>query len=212
MQIMLDMNAGPVKAPDDRTCSSCGKDESALPDGAKLKSCARCRNAFYCNAACQQAHWKDISGQMVGTLQMSARPVNHKHNCPFAALRNDLYLKTMPTEQKVYEALIDAHRLRRDDEYKFDGDACGLYGGDRPWPDFEEFLDQAEGSSQLPTWWSKEKREACEAYAARKGHGFQLDSAVEKSDIIENYKDPLMPMKLRMLAEKVIGRPLQGGL
>lgn len=36
------------------------------------------------------------------------------------------------------------------------------------------------------------------------------ECAVEKSDIQEAYSDPMMPMKLRMLAEKVYSRSLGG--
>jgi hypothetical protein len=46
------------KLPTDRaaTCFACGKHEAAL-----LK-CERCRAAYYCDAACQKAHWKDHKG------------------------------------------------------------------------------------------------------------------------------------------------------
>jgi hypothetical protein len=37
-----------------------------------------------------------------------------------------------------------------------------------------------------------------------------LFNCVEKSDISEHYGDSTMPMQLRMLTEKIYGRPLMG--
>jgi splicing suppressor protein 51 len=38
-----------------------------------------------------------------------------------------------------------------------------------------------------------------------------LNFAVEKEDIIEHYKDPMMPLLLRFIAEKVYGRNAMAG-
>lgn len=66
----------------------------------------------------------------------------------------------------------------------------------------------------LPGWWDKKTRAACEATGAddSKESWADLSCAVEKSDIIEHYKDPTIPMKLRLLAEKVYRKRVQGGL
>ena len=37
-----------------------------------------------------------------------------------------------------------------------------------------------------------------------------LNGAVEKQDIIDEYGDNLMPMKLRLLAEQIYGRKIKG--
>jgi splicing suppressor protein 51 len=82
-------------------------------------------------------------------------------------------------------------------------------------PDFKKFLDLAErATGVLPKWWSAEKRHECEAFSKRtmmgeyKYHGHaegNIFSFTEKSDIQEHYEAALMPMMLRMLAEKVYG-------
>lgn len=58
----------------------------------------------------------------------------------------------------------------------------------------------------LPPWWTKEKRSACEKLAVDKSQWSDLNCAVEKSDMVEHYGDGFMPMKLRMLAERVYGK------
>jgi splicing suppressor protein 51 len=56
----------------------------------------------------------------------------------------------------------------------------------------------------LPAWWDDQKQKECEQVAMRDEH-FNIKYAVEKSDIQEHYKDPMMPMTLRMAAENVYG-------
>ena len=93
--------------------------------------------------------------------------------------------------------------MRIEDNYTFAGDACGLYAGQNPLPDFRRFLNLAEKrKGVLPLWWSPAKRKECERQAVV-GKFSNLNGAVEKHDIVENYGDPLMPMKLRSLAEKI---------
>lgn len=208
MQDMLDEMAGAVKTTNDRTCSYCKRDEADLPRAGRLFTCARCFNALYCNPSCQQTHWREITGAYLGTLQTISHPVNHKLNCAFAALRNGLYLKTMPLEAMVYDALIDAHRLRRDDECESYGIKCNLCLRRSPWPDFERFLDQAEVSRLLPEWWSNDKRAICRLFALRRGLWNKLDCKTKESDVVEYYRDDLMPTKLRVLAQRITGWPV----
>ena len=58
----------------------------------------------------------------------------------------------------------------------------------------------------LPMWWNDEKRAACEEVAMDEEGWSAITFAVEKHDVQEHYKDDLMSMKLRMLAEIVYGR------
>lgn len=59
----------------------------------------------------------------------------------------------------------------------------------------------------LPDWWSADKEEECVSI-----HAQALTHAQEKADIQETWSDPMMPMKLRMLGEKVFGStPGAGG-
>lgn len=114
-------------------------------------------------------------------------------------------------EKDVYTHLIDSYRMRVEDEYVFTGNIGrdSLYGGGQPIKDFRRFLDKAEKrSGLLPSWWSAAKRKQCEGVAVDKNEWSCLAFAVEKSDIQEHYKNPMMPMKLRMFAEKVYGKPI----
>ncbi|KAK0104795.1 hypothetical protein ONS95_005063 [Cadophora gregata] len=114
-------------------------------------------------------------------------------------------ITSTPSQRKRLSRKIDCYRLRIEDEYNFGGDAGGLYGGEDPLPDFKEFLNKAEKKEGiLPKWWNKDKRKECEKVATRDGWA-NINHAVEKSDIIEHYKNPMMPMKLRVLGEKIYG-------
>lgn len=75
----------------------------------------------------------------------------------------------------------------------------------------KEFLRLAEKSKKrvLPRWWNKEKAKDCEKLGRQRGWS-SLSSAVEKSDIVEHYGDPVMPMQLRMLAEWIYGSNAYG--
>ncbi|KAL8668860.1 MAG: hypothetical protein Q9224_007772, partial [Gallowayella concinna] len=119
------------------------------------------------------------------------------------------------TKKDCYIQLIDSYRLRVEDDYKYGCDNHGLYAGEDPRPDFARYLDLAETrKGLLPTWWNRDNRAACEAMGAdgSKGNWADLSCAVEKHDIMEHYKDNTAPMKLRVLAEKVYGQRVQGGL
>ena len=48
------------------------------------------------------------------------------------------------------------------------------------------------------------------AYGFNEANWSGLNYAVEKSDIIEHYKSPMMPMHLRMVAEMVEGSNVMG--
>lgn len=125
----------------------------------------------------------------------------------FTTSNNFGYLERLP-EAKAFAAIIDSYRLRKDDEYKFTGDTDGLYDDEPPLPDFQLFLNQAEACGDvLPSWWSQEKRRACESLALSDSW-CNINNAVEKSDIMEHYGDRLMPMRLRMLAERATGKHL----
>lgn len=119
------------------------------------------------------------------------------------------------TRKDCFIQLIDSYRMRVEDDYVFAHDNHGIYANEDPLPEFAHFLDLAEKrNGLLPTWWNKETRAACEAMGAdnTKANWADLHCAIEKSDVQEHYKDPTMPMKLRLLAEKVYGHRVQGGL
>lgn len=49
-------------------------------------------------------------------------------------------------------------------------------------------------------------RKECEKMALSGNGWSNINHAVEKSDIVQHYKNPLMLMQLRMLGEKVYGK------
>ena len=78
-------------------------------------------------------------------------------------------------------------------------------GSSNSLPDCRKFIRLAKGiDGLLPPWWSQEKERECDALGLGVGWS-SLSAAVEKSDIIEHYGDPTMPMQLRMLGEQVYG-------
>ena len=123
----------------------------------------------------------------------------------FAKIDDGTYFDSLP-EKDAFAQIIDSYRLRIEDEYKFRGDAGGLYAGEAPLPDFRQYLNRAKKKGGvLPKWWSREKRRACGRRAVDRAQWSDLNSAVEKADIMEHYGENIMPIKLRMLAEKVAG-------
>lgn len=115
------------------------------------------------------------------------------------------------SEKDAFSQLIDCYRMRVEDDYNFAGDTRGLYNDENPLPDFRDFLDLAETrKAVLPRWWSAAKRRECEKAAVDRARWSCLYGAVEKQDVIEHYGDRLTPMKLRLLAEEVYGRKIEG--
>ncbi|KAG4429458.1 hypothetical protein IFR05_015058 [Cadophora sp. M221] len=186
--------------PEPPTCATCQKPQTELP--APLKHCAKCKTTHYCSRECQKEGWK-------AHKRICGKP-NDGHNPGFhtaqslLGLTSEDYLHLLP-EKDVFTQLIDCYRLRVEDEYVFRGDAGGLYGGENPLPDFKRFLNKAKIKGVLPEWWSKEKRKECEEIAVR-GEWANINRAVEKPDIVEHYKNPMMPMTLRILGEKIYGK------
>lgn len=128
---------------------------------------------------------------------------------PFTRLDNGTWLHDRP-EKDVYRLLIDAYRLRVEDNYNLEGDvdAGSLYdGAPNGLSGLKRFL-QLVGSRRglLPPWWNAEKQRECENLGMDSSQFQDLRCAVEKSDIIEHYGDQRFPMQLRMFAEAVYRR------
>ena len=123
---------------------------------------------------------------------------------PFHRLHAKTWLHDRP-ERDVFTLLIDTYRLRMEDDYKAgDVDDSSIYGGAADGRSgFRQFLRLAEKQpALLPSWWSREKATECIAFGLSGGWS-ALDCAVEKSDIMEQYGSPVMPMQLRMFGEQV---------
>ncbi|KAJ9663396.1 hypothetical protein H2201_005604 [Coniosporium apollinis] len=213
------------------TCASCARPESG-PD-EKLKRCAKCQTTQYCSRECQKADWKTHKKVCVSNAAAAAassttssatsnNPSSSAANSstppkgllaavdkPFHRLEAQTWLHDRP-EQDVYQLLIDTYRFRMEDHYNLEGEADrdSIYGGARDGRQgFRRFLSRAQSKrGLLPPWWSPEKAAECEAMGMRRSEWTSLASAIEKSDVIEHYGNPQMPMQLRMFGEQIYGR------
>ncbi|KAF8245033.1 hypothetical protein K440DRAFT_604316 [Wilcoxina mikolae CBS 423.85] len=194
------------------SCAHCKK--TAAADSSPLKRCAKCKSTSYCSRSCQKSDWKvhkktcdrgaSASGSSHGFQVHSIDPSS------FSAGIADDALHALP-ENEVYKRLIDSYRLRVEDEYVFRGNLTGVYGGQDPVAGFQEFLDLAEKrGGLLPPWWSKAKRSECVKLGSGGAEWSDLKCAVEKHDVQEHYKDSMMPLKLRVMAEKIYGTHVMG--
>jgi mitochondrial splicing suppressor protein 51 len=199
-----------------RSCSTCHVLETEIDN--QLKHCAKCPTTLYCSRECQKADWKSHklvcagqpkpSSSSKGTTSPSTESHNpglHAANA-FLGLANNAFLHKLP-EKEVFAQLIDCFRMHVEDEYAYGCNNIGIYAGEDPRPAFRGFLDLAEKREGiLPGWWNVEKRKECERVAVDEDGWNDINCAVEKSDIMEHYGDNLMPMKLRILGEKIYGK------
>ncbi|KAI0436916.1 putative MYND domain protein [Xylaria telfairii] len=200
-------------------CNTCQKAST------ELKRCAKCSTTLYCSRNCQKADWKThkkICGKQAherqgagsessaaATALSPPKGLEKPITKPFTRLDNNSYLHDRP-EEDVYRVLIDAYRLRIEDEYTFEGNAAvdSIYGGaESSLLGFQKFLRLAVSrAGLLPPWWNAQKQKACETLGMDSSQWHDLRCAVEKGDVIEHYGDSRFPMQLRMLGEAVIGR------
>ena len=201
-------------------CAKCGNTDN-------LKRCAKCHTTQYCTRECQKADWKEhkktcsgnaasrntsgsasTAGNTSSTGTQSApKALIADLKKPFTALQEKKWLHNRP-EKDVYKLLIDACRLRLDDDYKFSGDCDddSIYGGaSNGYGHFRKFLRKAENKAGLlPPWWSQGKAAECMRLGQQPGWS-DLNCAIEKSDIMEHYGDADMPMQMRMFVESIYG-------
>lgn len=143
---------------------------------------------------------------MADTMLSPPKGLDQPITLPFTRLDNGAWLHNRP-EKDVYRLLIDAYRLRAEDNYNLEGKADDLYGGASDGlKGFKRFLQLAGSrAGLLPSWWNAEKQRECEDFGMDSSQFQNLRSAVGKSDIIEHYGDPRFPMQLRMFAEAIYG-------
>lgn len=71
-------------------------------------------------------------------------------------------------------------------------------------PAFCTLLSKAKNvDGLLPPWWNDDKTADCIAYHQQSNHSTSLSAAAQ--DVQDEWKDFQMPMKLRMLGEKICG-------
>lgn len=181
-------------------CGNCKK-QSAI-----LKACAKCKTTKYCDRECQKAHWKAHKKQCVDNAAGAGVNPNQK---PFTAIHHNVYLHNRSREEQ-FRILIDTLRMRQEDMYAFD--QIHMLGSiyDPPAATsevaFRNFMTMAKDTPGfLPSDWNDAATEECVQFGLRETSDYYLGHAVEKHDIQKTWKDDQMPMKLRMLAEKVYG-------
>jgi splicing suppressor protein 51 len=195
-------------------CTVCHK---AAPE---LKKCAKCLVTPYCSRECQKAAWKvhkRTCGKGIANNTKLSPPegLEQPITNPFTRLNEGTWLHDRP-EEDVYRLLIDAYRLRVEDNCNLEDqwdDDC-LYAFEGPGQPnglkgFRRFCRLA-GSQPgfLPPWWDEEAQIECEDFGMDTSvFRFQdLWCPVEASEIMWHYGDERFPMQLRMLAETVYGR------
>lgn len=192
--------------PQNLTCTLCNKPISTL------RLCASCGNTLYCSTACQKLDSRRHS-QSCPKVRRSSTSSSSSTPPPPTSIRyptdftTSTYLHPLYCDS-VFEILIDTYRLRVEDEFRLLGTLRGVYNtGEKPFADFRRFLDLAEKTEPciLPNWWNKETRRSCERVAKAFGGRCNVHRSVKRVEVEKHYKDGVMPVKLRMLAESVYG-------
>jgi splicing suppressor protein 51 len=182
-------------------CLGCFKIGSTA-DGT-LMQCSRCKVIKYCSGACQKAHWPKHKE----SCKKYAVDTSNPDKYPFHAIYQSTYLHNRD-ETKTYQLLIDCLRMRQEDVYALEGDTmAGTIYSQEPSSvrALKQFLRKAKWIPRFfPPWWTEEKEKACIEYGMNDSH-FSLECAQEKNDIQKTWKNPQMPMKLRLIAESVYG-------
>jgi len=119
--------------------------------------------------------------------------------CIYRAMRGQ-WLHGLPRDS-VYLVVIDSFRLREQDSITKDETEPGNT------PDkFQKYLDLLESRNGMaPAWWDRASRSTCVARAMQKKSQPNIHSTLSQKDILDFYRDPVMPTKLRALAAKVYG-------
>lgn len=131
---------------------------------------------------------------------------------PFLKLKERRWIHDRPKED-VFKLLIDAYRLRLDDDVKFlhtvhkdtiytNTDNDGLVSLDR-------FLQLAESADLMPPWWSAGEITACLTRGCPLTWS-NTSSKITLKDVNKYYGDPLMGLQLRIFGEQVVERELIG--
>lgn len=192
-------------------CNKCAKTKSE--HGVNLKRCAKCKNPHYCSRDCQKADWKthkkSCSMTPGGSSSNDSKALEVTVQKPFHKLDRKTWLHDRP-KKDVYKLLVDAYRLRMEDEYTIESevDVDSVYGGaqDGGRHGFQRFLSRVEDVPELPPlWWTPETFAECLDFGVETSGWSSLMRAIDKKAVIEHYGDSKMPMQLRMFAEAVYG-------
>jgi splicing suppressor protein 51 len=169
---------------------------STVSSSGTFRRSARFGGGYQLTAAadCQKAHWNTHKGLCPGSRS--------KLNFP-----GETFNVHLPEETpKAYGKIIDTFRMRIEDDYSHGQHNHGLYAQGNPMRTFVDFLDRGEAiDAFMPRWWDAGRRAQCVDIATKQDGDHFIGHAVEKADIQDFWKDNMMPMQLRMLAENVYG-------
>lgn len=174
-------------------------------------SCSTCKSTSH-TPTCTPTTKGGATQHSTTHAKVEARPkekidVSNPHQKPFTAIYNDVFLHDR-SEEQTFQLLIDALRLRQEDEWSFDGIALAgtiCTGANTSEQGFRNFILKAKDvPGFLPPVWTDESLEKCIDYS-RRSTKFSLAMSQKKHDIQKTWKDESMPMKLRMMAEPVYG-------
>ncbi|KAF8338137.1 uncharacterized protein EI90DRAFT_3041784 [Cantharellus anzutake] len=202
--------------------------------------CSGCQEIYYCGRQHQKEAWPGHKADCMRTQKQKASKIRPPQGPdpsftpkPDPGAKGNIHYVSGPslfslddhyddckTVHSAYGRLIDAYRMRVEDEYTFRGDMDGtgfLYGGtvSNPIRHFREFVTKAQRRNRqlmsagkpgaLPGWWNSAVDKKAIEKMAQEDDWFNIKYAVEKSDIQEHYGNSLMPMKLRILGESICG-------
>ncbi|KAI0531587.1 hypothetical protein GGR58DRAFT_524260 [Xylaria digitata] len=189
-------------------CANCSK---ALGDGTHMRKC--CDGIYYCNRKCErknfQKHKTSCPNHLskVNKPHLPDAPLSKKILKPFYRLRRGDYLQGRP-DTDVYKLLIDAYRLRVEDDKMYAGirHDDSIYGNAQDGLEgFRSFIDRAKAIPRmLPPWWSEKKQAECEALGRQKGWS-SLSYKIDGADVRSHYDDKFIDIELRLLAEDIYG-------
>lgn len=177
-------------------CASCQATK------ASLQRCGRCKKVSYCNRDCQKAHYKTHKKTCFAPFQ-----AGQQDQKPFTAISQNAFLHDR-TEEKTFQILIDCLRMRQEDMYSIEQEHMdGSIYDEEPTSEgaFRIFIRKAaKVDGLLPPWWTSEKLDECVRYSLASAD-YSLAHAQEKHDIQKQWGDDKMPMKLRLIGERVWG-------
>ncbi|KAL2839186.1 hypothetical protein BJY01DRAFT_250604 [Aspergillus pseudoustus] len=182
-----------------------------------FRLCAKCRLTRYCSRGWLKADYKihkKICSQNAAAREHMNNPPRHLSKLvkkPYHKLRDRAWLHDRP-RQDVYRMLIDAYRLRMDDEWRSSGqaDPKSIYceGVDSGHDGFHTFIMQADiadvanGSAKLmPHDWNvTDVIECVTQYSMKKEAWSSLSQKINEDYVYEHYRSYSLGQQLRIFA------------
>ncbi|KAI0449463.1 hypothetical protein F5B21DRAFT_518147 [Xylaria acuta] len=152
-------------------------------DSEQMIKC--CGGTYYCDKMCEKAdyekHKKSCTKLVVFALIKDIYD-------PFNRLKRGDYLQGRP-DIDVYKTLIDAYRLRMDDNALVEvRHEDSIYGKSKDGlAGFHQFLDRARAIPRMmPSWWDDKKQAECEELGRQTGWS-SLTATIKELDVCNHY-------------------------